>query len=104
MRCISCNNVFGTLKHWTDLHKNIAKINFEFNYLEISAPKETDLLAADPSPKLSGVPELENNYYLRSTPRKLVGMLDEWDTRWDNVIIPEQVSQLSVVRYSRNPW
>lgn len=60
------------------------------------APKEADLLAAMPSPKLSGVPELENNYYLRSTPRKLVGMLDEWDPRWDNAIIPDQVSQLSV--------
>ncbi|XP_063683109.1 protein chiffon-like isoform X3 [Bolinopsis microptera] len=58
---------------------------------------ETDLVVAGPSPKLSGVPELENNYYLRSTPRKLVGMLDEWDTRWDNVIMPDQVSQLSVV-------
>lgn len=59
------------------------------------APKEVDLLAAGPSPKLSGVPELENNYYLRSTPRKLVGMLDEWDARWDNVIMPDQVSQCS---------
>ena len=68
------------------------------HFLLISAP-ETDLVVAGPSPKLSGVHELENNYYLRSTPRKLVGMLDEWDTRWDNVIMPDQVSQLSVVRH-----
>ena len=52
-----------------------------------------ELLIEAPSPRLlGGVPELENNYFLRSTPRKLVGMLDQWD------LPPEQLSQASVVR------
>lgn len=55
-------------------------------------PKDMELLIEAPSPRLlGGVPELENNYFLRSTPRKLVGMLDQWD------LPPEQLSQASVV-------
>ena len=61
----------------------------------LSAPAEQILML--PSPKLSGVPpELENNYYLRSTPRKMVGMLDEWDLP-EPFLAPE-ASQVSVVR------
>ena len=66
----------------------------------ISVPKDIDQLVEGPSPKVPGVPELENNYYLRSTPRKLAGMLDEWDLQWDNMVPPDQVSQASVVCFN----
>eukprot|EP00116_Pleurobrachia_bachei_P001823 sb/3462085/ len=59
--------------------------------------------AIAPSPKLPGgalsdLPgELENNYYLRSTPRKLAVLLDQWDSTWDVLPTPENQSQASVV-------
>jgi len=60
------------------------------------------MTAIAPSPKLPGgalsdLPgELENNYYLRSTPRKLAVLLDQWDSTWDVLPTPENQSQASV--------
>lgn len=60
------------------------------------APRDTE--PAVPSPKVAGIAELENNYYLRSTPRKLVGMLDQWGcSLWDGTQLPEGLSQASLV-------